>query len=344
MQDRGWFFGIVLIVVIASGLLLRAALQPCAWLDLALRRSGCLCTLQEDEGAVESVDFSPAGDLVAVASNEGAVQVWQVANRTLLRTFKVPVATGVAHTYKVAFSPDGTAFGLKQSAVFGTPDGAIYVWRVADGERLPTLEGHTGRITSLAFSPDGQILASGSWDKTIRLWQMKDAKLQQLLEGHQHEVLSVAFSPDGKTLASGSFAGVVKLWHVAEGTPLRNLMLSDFRSPIASLAFSPDGTTLAAGTWTDQVQLWDVAAGTLAHRLQSPHWGGIHSLTFSPSGKILALGTSGYTVQWWDVGERVLLDEVAAHTDSVKSVAFSPDGETMASGSLDGTVRLWQVP
>jgi hypothetical protein len=111
-------------------------------------------------------------------------------------------------------------------------------------------------VRCLAFSPDGSLLASGSFDKTVRLWSVSDGKLLHTQEGHTASVLGVAFSPDGKTLASGSVDGTVRLWRVADGSPIRVLQgHTDF---VYAVAFSPDGKTLASGGADNAVRLWDL--------------------------------------------------------------------------------------
>jgi WD40 repeat protein len=96
----------------------------------------------------------------------------------------------------------------------------VRLWQVSDGAPLRTLEGHTNSVRSVAFSPDGQILASGSWDTTVRLWRVADGRCLCILEGHTDLVWSVAFSPDGQTLASGSDDKTVRLWQIDSGLPL----------------------------------------------------------------------------------------------------------------------------
>ena len=161
--------------------------------------------LIETNARAVSVAFSPDGALLASASGDRTVQLWQVADGTLLRTLKGHTASVLS----VAFAPDGA---LLASA---SDDRTVRLWRVADGTPLRTLEGRTDGVQSVAFAPDGALLASGAGDHTVRLWQVADGRLLCTLTEHTDTVESIAFAPDGELLASGSLDGTVQLWMIA---------------------------------------------------------------------------------------------------------------------------------
>ena len=194
--------------------------------------------------------------------------------------------------------------------------------------------------SSLAFSPDGQILASGS-NKLVELWRVADGTLLNTLEADRNGVYTVAFSPDGQIIASGSNDGTVKLWKAADGTLLNTLKVSS--DQVHSVAFSPDGQTLASGSYgSDNIKLWRVADGTLLKTIVGNPWA-VHSVAFSPDGQTLASGTE-IDIKLWRVADGMLLDTFTDKEYSAKvlSVAFSPDGKIIASGSGTG-VKLWRV-
>jgi WD40 repeat protein len=200
--------------------------------------------------------------------------------------------------------------------------------------------GHSAQVFSVAFSPDGKKLASGSMDNTVILWDLATGKPEKILKGHTGWVLSVAFSPDGRKLASGSRDNTVILWDINSGRAEK--ILKGHTSIVFSVAFSPDGKKLASGSWDETVILWDIDSGKVEKILKG-HKGNINSVAFSPDSRKLASGSADNTVILWDLATGKAEKILKGHTEQVWVVAFSPDGRKLASVSWDRTVILWDL-
>jgi WD40 repeat protein len=210
-----------------------------------------------------------------------------------------------------------------------------YLWRRYHGYAV-TFTGHTDKVNSVALSPDGKTLATGSSDNTVKLWDVASKQELATLKGFTASVWRVAFSPDGKTLATGSLDKNVKLWDVGSKRELATLRGST--GHVTDVTFSPDGRTLAVAGF-DSVKLWDVASRKELATLK----GLAYVSAFSPDGRILVVGGGSHVAKLWDVVSKRELATLTGHMDSVGCVAFSPDGKTLATGSSDKTVKLWDV-
>ncbi|MDJ0718720.1 MAG: NB-ARC domain-containing protein [Prochloraceae cyanobacterium] len=195
-------------------------------------------------------------------------------------------------------------------------------------------------IFSVAFSPNGSLLAAGDVHGSIHLWQVVHNKLLWHCKEHTNCIWSIAFSSDGKMLATGSADSTVKLWDVNNGTCLNTL--SGHSKKISSVAFSPDGKMLATASADFSVKLWNVSNGKCLNTL-SAHNNEVTSVVFSPDGKMLASGSYDCTVKLWNVSDGTCLNTLSARISPIRSISFSPDGKTIASGSNDGSVKLWDV-
>ncbi|MBE9130108.1 NACHT domain-containing protein, partial [Coleofasciculus sp. LEGE 07081] len=202
-----------------------------------------------------------------------------------------------------------------------------------------------GSILSVAFSPNGKLLAAGDADGQVRVWQIinsKDGVTSPLLtrKGHTNWVRSVAFSPNSQFLASGSYDQTVKVWDASTGECYQTL--HGHTGWIESVAYSPDGQLLASSSVDQTVRLWDMTTGECCQTLQG-HTNWVASIAFSPDGKTLVSGSYDQTVKVWDISTGECLKTLQGHCAGVKSVALSPDGQILATGSDDRTVRLWDV-
>jgi DNA-binding beta-propeller fold protein YncE len=211
-------------------------------------------------------------------------------------------------------------------------------WNVSSVVRRFT--GHEGAVSSVAVTPDGKYIVSGSWDNTVRVWELATGKEVRRFTGHESSVWSVAVTPDGKYVVSGSRDKTVRLWDLATGKEVRRLTGHDH--VVWSVAVTPDGKYAVSGSRDKTVRLWDLATGKEVWRLTGHEWG-VRSVAVTPDGKYVVSGSEDKTVRLWDVATGQEVRRFTGHEDDVTSVAVMPDGQYVVSGSGDGTVRLWDL-
>ena len=197
------------------------------------------------------------------------------------------------------------------------------------------LEGHSDRVNSVTFSPDGQTIVSGSADNTIKLWS-RDGTVLKTITGHKGDVTRVAYSPDGEMFASASTDKTIKLWR-KDGSLVKTISGYN-RGEVKSLCYSPDGTVLASGSADGKIELWSRGGKLL--RTLTEHSGAVNDVSFSPDGKIIASASADNTVKLWN-SDGTPLKTITGYNRPVLSVSFSPDGKILAATSEDGTIRFF---
>jgi len=304
-------------------------------------------------GSVTSIAFRPDGETLISGDDDGNIILWNIMFFLAVPTIGLPLTRDTDPVNSLAFSPDGsTLASSSQSPTIILWDGWWGAWHrdflQLIGEKLYE-NIPDGNIKSVAFSPDGVILAEGNDQLTITLIDIATGQSNgEPLTGHIDAVNSLAFSPDGKILASGSGDGTIILWDMDTRQPIGQ-PLAKHVGGVNSVAFSPDGKILASGSDDSTIILWDMDTRQPIEQPLMVHIGTITCVAFSPNGKILASGSSDETIILWDVGTRKTIgDPLFARTTEasapVSSLAFSPDGKILASSDYyDDRIILWNM-
>jgi WD40 repeat protein/predicted ATPase/tetratricopeptide (TPR) repeat protein len=302
----------------------------------------------EHFGGVTATCFSPDHRLLAAATTDGNIYLWNTNDGHL-----VGVCRGNNRwIWSVAIAADG------QTLAAGCADKSIRLWDIGDlyattGQflhatfLLRTLQGHEDAVFAVAFSPDGLLLVSGSGDATIRLWQVATGALVATQQGHTAGITAISIAPtvqppiEGPTpfqYASAGKDGQVLLWSSASVTPLQTLQAHTER--LLALAFHPDGATIFSGGADQTILRWSLATGSVAQYFAVPCR---EVLSLACTADTLAAGAGDHKIYLWDLQTGKQLAPLTGHTEEIHALAFAGDGHMLVSGSFDQTIRLWDL-
>jgi WD40 repeat protein/serine/threonine protein kinase len=216
-----------------------------------------------------------------------------------------------------------------------------YYWQRQMHLDLRTLHGHSGGVCSVAFSPDGQRIVTGSLDGTAKVWEAASGKELVTFEGHRAGINSVAFAPDGQRIVtSGLNDPTPRVWDSTSGKEL--LALKGHHAMVNSVAFSPDGQRIATASSDGTAKVWNAASGKELLVLTG-HLYSVLSVGFSPDDRRIATGGEDHTARVWEADSGVQLLVLIGHLYEVLSVAFSPDGQRIVTGGPDARAKVWEA-
>lgn len=302
---------------------------------------------------IQAVSWSRNGKLIAVARH-GRVELLSgeaaIPPPALSQSQRGPAKvarelTGLRGVVNdVGFSADG---GIVFTAA-GEPGlfGEVRLFNVTNGELIRVIQGHRDAIYAAEFSPDGKLLATGSYDQKVKLWDVATGQEQRTLNGHNDAVYDVAFHPNGQMLASASGDRTVKLWNVATGERLDTLNQPEKEQ--YSVAFSLDGKRVVAGGVDKRIRVWDITAG--GKEGSNPiafsrfaHEGGILKLAFSPDGQLLVSAAEDRRIKVWETKSFTQLKVLETQPDWPQALAISPDNGQLLVGRLDGSLASYSL-
>jgi WD40 repeat protein len=312
-------------------------------------------TLGPHASSVVSLTIAPDGRSLFAGTLDGRIKAWDLPTMHVTQTLDAhpgrPIEVGLVASGLLSGQFSGSISGVASWIISGGLPGALALaylpegrvisvggdksikfWDVTNAQLLRTIAGHSDAITSVAFSPDGRHLVSGSADTTVRIWNAVRGELERTLEGHTDAVTSVAVSPDGRRIASASLDNTVRLWSI--GTGKVEGTLEGHSDPVMSVAFSIDSRRIVTGSLDNTVRLWDAMSMRLMRTFEG-HELPVMAVAFSPDGRRIASGSLDSTVRFWDAASGQLVSRSEHLNAPIAALSYAPDGRGIAVGTLD---------
>lgn len=301
------------------------------WVNKPQKSDFCKMNFSGFSDAITAASFSPDGSMLACASKDCSVKLFNAHSGLELATF-----TGHSNwVVAVNFSPDG------RQLISAAWDDTLKLWDTYTLTEITTLEGHVRRVNDCVFSHDGQYILSASWDCTMILWNPSEPKPKRYFRGHNKPVHACCFSADDRMVASGSWDGTIRIYQTENANIV--FTLTGHTASVRSVAFSPGGKHLVSAGRDNTIILWDAQAGKLITKLTN-HSRPVNSVAFSEDGKHLVSCSDDGTVKVWDANLGKEKQVVAIPAGYINTLAFNPvDTTKVATGSSECHVAVWDI-